>query len=276
MLAMLFGLFNAAQAQSKFVLNDDLGRQIQLNQAPKRVMSLAPHLTEIIYAVGAQDRLIAVDLASDYPPEANAKKKVNAFPVPDSEALLSLRPDLILVWGAGFDTRLIEQWKKLGIETFVSLPESASDIANTMQQVARWSNNRAAAELTIQNWTRRAAQLAQTRQMQSKVSYFLQIWDQPLTTLSDQGIWGQASRWCSGANIFADQRAAAPMTDLEAVRARTPAVWLVGGGKPPSMPAGQPKTPLVTALSESLIQRPGPRWLDAVEQLCGALDRARQ
>jgi iron complex transport system substrate-binding protein len=254
-------------------LTDDLGRQISLSGPPQRIISLAPHVTELLFAAGLGNKVIAVDLNSDFPPAVNTKLKVGSFPAPDSEALLKLKPDLIVVWGAGFSPALIEQWQRAGIATFVSNPTDAQRILSTLKQLSRWSETPAQTQQYVRAWASRAAQLANSRSGKAVVNYFIQIWDQPLTTLSDQGVWAQASQWCRGKNIFAAQSRPAPTTDLETVGQLRPAVWLLAGGQAPSIKSQS--AVLVVPLPDSLLQRPGPRWLDAVEALCTALDRVR-
>ncbi len=261
-------------AQSIIAITDDLGRQVMLREAPKRIVSLAPHLTELIFAAGLADKLVGVDLNSDYPREAAGKTKVSSYPAPDTEALLRLKPDLIVVWGAGFDMRLLPQWESRGIAVYVSAPKSAAQIQRSLEQFSTWSDNPLAAAKTVTQWRERAQRLSLARSSVKRVSYFLQIADQPLTTLSNQGIWAEASLWCAGDNVFASQTQNAPTTDIESVTNLVPKLWLVAGGKWPSF-AMIRQPPMVVGLSDSLIHRPGPRWLDAVEQLCQALDRAR-
>jgi iron complex transport system substrate-binding protein len=266
-----FWLFNNVQAQP-VQWQDDWQRTVMLPSPPKRIVSLAPHVTEILFAAGLGEKVIAVDLNSDFPAAAQDKKKISSFPVPDVEALIKLKPDLIVVWGAGFNAQLIEHWHKRGIATYVSDPKRTSQIFDTLKQFSTGSAQPEKTNAFLLQWARRAALLAAARKDRTPVKYFLQIWDQPLTTLSDQGIWAEASQWCAGTNVFAAQGQIAPTTDLESVRALRPALWLLAGGSAPSLANDSGS---LVKISDSLIQRPGPRWLDAVEQLCLALDRAR-
>src|SRR5690606_24174482 len=118
-------------------LVDDAGRTIELRRPPTRIVSLAPHATELLFAVGAGGRVVAVDPYSDEPPEAKSLPKVSGYPQLDVEGLFALAPDLVVLWGPGVSRSLLERLESLDIVAFVSHPRTLDDIVSTMRRFAR-------------------------------------------------------------------------------------------------------------------------------------------
>ena len=114
---------------------DDAGRTVTLAGPAARVISLAPHTTELIYAAGGGARLVGAVSYSDYPPEANALPRVGSNSALDLERIVSLKPDLIVVWRHGNDARQLEKLRELGIALFVSEPHKVDDVATNLERL---------------------------------------------------------------------------------------------------------------------------------------------
>ncbi len=269
-----------------FTLTDDWGRSIKLARVPApRIVSLAPHASEILFEVGAAPYVIAVDRNSDFPalPLAGLKK-LNAYPAPDLEALIALRPTLVLLWGAGLNRALLARIQSAGIAAFVSDPKSALQIASNMNQMeamVRWikalpkpSTNR----LPIaQQWVQQHEQLVLNYSKKTPIRIFVEIWHQPLTSVSDQGLFGEIASTCGANNAMAKASAQAPQTDIEAVLKFEPQLWINANSQPwptRDQMVAQLNIPLLK-LDESILQRPGPRWLLALENICKKIDQIR-
>jgi iron complex transport system substrate-binding protein len=125
------------QAATPIVLKDDWGREVTLPDRPRRLITLAPHLTEIAIDVGMRQQIVATDVHS--PSVSNASEKVirlSAYPEPSIENIVKLRPDLVLLWGAGLKTSSVTRLESLGIKVFVSEPRSLLDIVSTFETLS--------------------------------------------------------------------------------------------------------------------------------------------
>ena len=122
--------FVSAGLRAEVMVNDDLGKSVRLDQPANRIISLAPHLTEIAFAAGAGDKLVGVVSYSDYPPAALDIPIIGSYNSINYEALVALQPDLVLVWNSGNGEELAERLNALGLTVFVSEPKRLSDIAH--------------------------------------------------------------------------------------------------------------------------------------------------
>ncbi|ODU66653.1 MAG: hypothetical protein ABT05_04835 [Lautropia sp. SCN 66-9] len=181
----------AARAAPR-VLIDDWGRRIELPGAPARIVSLAPHATELLFAAGLGERLVAVDRNSDFPPQAARLPKLAVQPQPDIERLMALRPDLVVVWGSGTREALPERLQAVGIRVFVSEPHSLDEVGRALARFGDFGSV-AEAEAARAAARRFAGQLALLRSRFSQrppVRVFVQVWSMPLIGLSDRDLVG--------------------------------------------------------------------------------------
>jgi len=259
------------------VLVDDRGRVLSLPDAPKRIVSLAPHATELLFSAGLGARVVAIDRDSDHPPEALALPRVAALPQPSVERLLALRPDLVVAWGPGVRPGFVEQMAAFGVPVFVSEPRTLDDVADTLARFAAFGN----AERDAGGFAARLSALRARWSSRDPVRVFVQIWASPLVTISDRDVIGDAIRSCGGINVAGTLPAAAPRIDIEAVLAARPRLivatdsaetvsrWREIGLLAPEGPAR------FVHIDATALQRPGPRVLEAVEALCEAIDSVR-
>ncbi|RIK98613.1 MAG: cobalamin-binding protein [Burkholderiales bacterium] len=263
-------------------LLDDAGRTIELQGPPRRIVSLAPHATELLFAVGAGPRVVAVDRNSDEPAAARALPKLSSFPGPDVEALLALSPDLVVGWGPGVSRAQLERLESLGIAVFVSQPRTLDDIASTLRRFALLAPDPSVGAALADAFAARLDAIRARYARLRPVRVFVQIWSSPLITVSDAGPIGDAVRSCGGVNVFGDVNVAAPQPDAEAVLARHPDLivatdpspsprrWIGYGLLAPQGPAH------FVAFDASTFERPGPRSIDALEGLCAEIDAVRR
>jgi len=263
-------------------LSDDTGRTIQLSRVPHRIVSLAPHATELLFAVGAGPRVVAVDRNSDEPPAVRALPKLSSFPQPDVEALLALQPDLVVAWGPGVSPAQLERLESLGIAVFVSQPRTLDDVASTLRRFALLAPDPSVGKALADAFAARLASVRARYSTLRPVRVFVQIWSSPLITVSDEGPIGDAVRSCGGVNVFGDVNIAAPQPDAEAVLARRPDLivatdpspsprrWIGYGLLAPQGPAH------FVAFDASTFERPGPRSIDALDSLCVEIDAVRR
>ena len=280
LLALLF-VASPARADDAGSVVDDWGRVVRWQRAPQRIVSLAPHATELLFAAGAGDRVVAVDAHSDRPEVARRLARVSSYPAPDREALLALRPDLVVLWGAAADREQIGRLEALGLKVFVSEPRTLEAIAGTLERFGRLGGDPARGKGAAERLRERVGSLRARYRRGETVPVFVQAWSRPLITLSDRDTIGDALRICGARNLFADLPVAAPQVGVEAVLAASPrlivsiepradrSIWDGLGVLAPQGAIG-------FAAVDASIQRPTERIVPAIEALCEAVDRVRR
>lgn len=276
----------ASPAAGGLVLTDDWQRRVVLPAAPRRIVSLAPHATELLFAVGAGARVVAVDRASDQPPEARRLPALSVQPRPDPERLLALRPDLVVLWGAGADRALAARLEALGMPVFVSEPRELDDVAATAERFARLAE---AAEPGLRQAQAFRAGVARLRARYAglpQVPVFIQAWSRPLMTLSDRDGFSRALRVCGARNVFGEERMAAPQVSPEAVLRRAPRMVIGFHGRGVGADASRapwdrlgmlaPRGPFVHLSIDDSIQRPTLGMLEPLSRLCESIDAVRR
>ncbi len=283
-LSLCAGFCGAALAQPATdagVLQDDWGRALPAVPRPTRIVVLAPHLTESLAVSGLLGQVIAIDANSDFPAEVAGLEHIRAYPPPGPERLLALRAQWVMVWAPGISRSWVERVERTGITVFVSDPRTLGDVAGNIERFAAISAQPQLARAAALAFRERLAWLEQHFSRRAPVSVFYQVWARPLVSLGSGDVTADAMRVCGARNIFAGAALAAPQVTEEAVLAARPRL-IVAADHPDSVlrwrrlgaiaPAGFAR---FAYLEPSAIQRPGPRILDAVEQLCEMVDAAR-
>ena len=252
----------------------------------KRIISLAPHITELLYAAGAGSKLVGNVDYGDYPPEAKALPKVGGYTRPDLEAILALKPDLIIAWQSGNPPAALEKLKAMGIAVHVSQPDRIEDVAREIERFGVLAGTESVANPAAVAFRARHAALATRFSQRPVVDVFYQIWKQPLMTVNDKQIISDAIRLCGGRNVFGSLPILAPTVTVEAVIAANPEVIVASGmgdERPEWLNDWRRWKTLTAVKRDNLyfippqeIQRHTPRLLDGAEKLCLALDAARE
>lgn len=272
----------AARTQATRLAQDDRGRRLALPRAPARIVSLAPHATELLFASGLGARVVAVDRDSDFPEAARALPRVASHPRPDVEELLALAPDLVVIWGSGADRALLERLDALGLAVFVSEPRTLDDVADSIERFARMSSDASVGLAASHAFRARVAAVRQRYANRRPVRVFVQVWSSPLIGVADRDVIGDAVRSCGGSNVLAGSAVAAPRLDAEAVIAARPELILATDGTRSERvwrergllaPRGVAR---FAAFDASTMERPGPRVLDALDRLCVEIDEVRR
>ncbi len=282
---MIAVLFTTPLAQAAVSAVDDSGREVRLDQPARRIVSLAPHVTELLFSAGAGDRIAGVVEYSDYPPAAKKLPRVGAYNAVDMERILALRPDLVVAWASGNPAALIEQLRGLGLTVFLSEPRELEDVASNLERLGRLAGTRATAQAAAGAFRRRLQALRARYGGRAPVSVFYQIWHRPLMTVNGEHLISKVIRLCGGRNVFADLPALVPKPGMEAVLAADPQAIVAGVREPgdDSWQADWRRWPQLRAVREGhlisvpadLLQRHTLRILDGAEQLCKALDEVR-
>jgi iron complex transport system substrate-binding protein len=262
---------------------DDRGERIALAHPAQRVVTLAPHLTELVYAAGAGASLVGADSASDYPAAAAGIARVGDAAGLDLERIVALRPALVLGWLSGNKASDISRLEQLGFTMFLSEPRRLSDIPRTLRLIGLLLGTASVAEQSASAFERGMQGLRLRAGQVRPVSVFVEVWHEPLITVSAQHIISDVLALCGGYNVLAALPELAPTVSLESVLVQDPEV-IIGGGAPPGTLATWDRFPRVRAVQRrqlyavdpDLITRATPRILEGAQQVCHHLETARE
>ena len=278
------GVTRLAHASVKVV--DDKGRTVTLQQPAKRIVSLAPHITESLFAAGAGDKIIGAVSYSDYPEAAKKIPRVGGYSTFDLEKIISLKPDLVIAWSSGNNSKQIEKMKIFGFTVFLSEPRHPQDIANTIQRFGVLAGTSKVADKAKDIFLQHYQKLKLRYSSKRKVNVFYQIWNKPIMTISGHHLISDIIELCGGKNVFSDLKTLTPKISVEAVLAAKPDVIISGGmgeAHPEWMEAWKHWKQLPAVKNEQLyfvnpdlMQRVGPRILFGADKLCEFLDKARE
>jgi iron complex transport system substrate-binding protein len=278
------GLLATVPAAAGIAVVDDSGARVELAQPARRIVSLAPHLTEQLFAIGAGERIVGTTDFADYPRAAKEIPRVARAHSVDLERIAALNPDLIVTWGSGFPPAVTDAIRRLGVPVFVSEPAALADIASSMARLGALTST--PGERAATEFTQRVEVLRKRYSERPEVSVFYQVWSTPLMTLSGRHVVSEAIRLCGGRNVFAELVPIAPQVSTEAVLAANPEVIVTA--EPDARPSGvldawkqfgglaAVKLDALVTLDANRINRHGPRMPDEIAVLCEAVDRVRR
>jgi len=283
---VLLGLLGAAPAPAPTRVPDDAGATVVLAAPARRVVSLAPHVTELLYAAGAGGYVVGAVDYSDYPEAAQRIPRVGSYTGLDLEAIVALRPDLIIAWQSGNPPSQVERLRALGLAVYVSEPRHIEDVATNIERLGRLAGTADAALRAARAFRQRHEALRRRYAARPAVTVFYQIWDRPLMTVNGKQLISDVIHLCGGRNVFADLPILAPTVDVEAVLAADPEAIVASGAgasRPEWFDAWRRWPQLRAVRRDNLfvvppdvLQRHGPRILDGAEHLCADLETARR
>jgi iron complex transport system substrate-binding protein len=273
------------QSAAAVEVRDDAGNLVNLAGSAHRIVTLAPHATELVFAAGAGDRIVGTVSYSDYPAAARDIPRIGSNSQIDIERLIALKPDLLVVWLHGTASRQLEQLRGLGIPLFYSEPQHLADIPDAVMRLGQLAGTEAQARVAASALRAQLAALDAQYRGRSPVRLFYQVWPHPLYTLNGKHIVSDAIRTCGGVNIFAGLHAIAPTVGVEAVLLENPEAVITGDLNRknedglalwrayPALLAVQRGN--LFALDGDLLSRPGPRMIEGAAALCKSLETAR-
>jgi iron complex transport system substrate-binding protein len=281
-LSFLLGL-PAAHALGAVAAVDDSGTTIRLDAPARRIVTLAPHAAELVYAAGAGASIVGVIRGSDHPPEVRALPLVGDANALDLERIAVLAPDLIVTWPWTTPAQTA-RLRAQGIAVFEADPRRIEGIADDIERIGDLAGTSTVARPAAAALRTRLADIA--RRSEAPLRVFYQVADAPLFTLGGHHIVTDAIARCGGRNIFDTLTIPAPEVGIEAVLAADPEVIVAGtaGAVRPAWLDRWRAWPVLAAVKRNalytvdanLLHRPGPRFVDGVAQLCDALAQARR
>jgi iron complex transport system substrate-binding protein len=271
---------------SDMQVTDDTGRQVMLQQPAQRIVSLAPHITELLFAVGAGAAVVGTSEFSDYPEGARTIPRVGGGGGLDLEAILALQPDLVIAWESGNPAGQARRLQQLGLPVFFSEPGHLEGIISSLERFGQLTGRQKEAGVQARTFADRLDELRRRYSGRDEISVYFQIWERPLMTVNGRHIVSDVIRLCGGRNVFADLPVLAPQIDSEAVLAANPDVIVAGdaAGEPAASLVAWERWPELKAVRQGhlytiqreLLVRPTPRLLEGAEQLCRLLEGVRE
>ena len=264
-------------------LVDDSAIELRLDQPAARVSSLSPHLTELMYAVGAGDRLVGTVRGSDFPGEAAQIAQIGDAAGLDFERIVHSRPDVVLAWGSGNRPVDIVRLRSLGLRVLVMEPQRLEDISRHLRLLGDLTGRVGQAQAVVREFEQRVDALRARYAGRSPVRVMFEIWHRPLFTVNANHVINKALALCAAQNIFADLPRLAGEVSVEQVLLLDPDVIVVGSEAEDAGIRNWTQYSYLKAarggnvftVSADLITRQTPRIIDAAERMCAGVDKAR-
>ncbi len=266
-------------------VTDDAEREVCLEQPAERIVALSPGATELLFAAGAGDQVVGTVNHSDYPEAAKKIPRVGTYKRLDLEGLLAREPDLIIGWQSGNPGAQLKQLREFDVPLYLSEPRRFRDVASTLERLGALAGTRDPAKRAARDFLAAIGGLRDTYGDAQPVSVFYQIWPDPLMTINDEHLMGQATRLCGGNNVFGDVDNLTPRINRESVLERDPEAIIAGGMGEADRSWLEPwrqfeelqavKRRNLFFVPPSTIQRPTPRLVKGVRILCRKLETAR-
>lgn len=257
---------------------DGMGQKVTLSKPARRIVSLVPHVTENLFTAGAGKYVVGVVQYSDFPAEANKIPRVGGYKSLDLEAIVSLQPDLVVVWESGNSKQQVEKLAQLGLVIFRSESRKLLDIPIELENLGKLAGSEDVANKAAKAFRAQYAALKNNYSGQPKVRAFYQVWNQPLMTINGQHLINDVMNLCGVTNVFAELAVLTPTIDVESVLVADPQMitasgmgearpeWLDDWRRWPQLQAV--KRDNLFFIPPSIIQRHTVRILQAAEKLC--------
>jgi vitamin B12 transport system substrate-binding protein len=249
----------------------------------QRIITLAPHATELAYAAGLGNKIIAVSDYSDYPPQVKNLPKVANYKGIKIEKILSLKPDLVIIWPDGNPPRELQKLKQMGIRTYPAQIHRLADIADNIEALSQYADNPQIGRKNAQQFRQKLAALKQRYQHVRNVRFFYQLSEKPIITIAQDHWPSEVFKFCGGENVFENSPAPYPQVSREQVLLAQPDVIFNSrhAVENLNMWADWSRIPAVRlhhvwTLNSDWLNRPTPRTIRAIEEICNYLDEARK
>ena len=251
----------AAPAGSAGAVIDDTGARIELAAPARRIVTLAPHATELVYAAGAGDRLVAVESASDHPPAARDLPRIGGAGALDRERLLELEPDLVVAWHSGNRPADLDWLARQGIAVYRTEPARLDDVAEAVRELGELAHTRERAERAAAAWETALAHACRPAYAPRRA--LVVLWDRPLMVYGGAHWINEVLARAGYVNVFADVRRGVFSPSPEAVLAAGAQVGLTATELEPGSLGVEQVRSLPQAAS-----RPSPRLAAVIRELC--------
>lgn len=281
---LLILLFITTSVQA-IEVTDYNNRKVALNVPAKRIVALSPHIVENVYSAGAGNLLVGVVSYSDYPEAAKKLPRVGSYIKASFETVLALKPDLVLLWGAGGGGYTVSQLEGLGLTVYVDDPKNLEDVARSISDIGILTGTQVTSDKAADRYLEALRQLRKKHTQQKNVSVFYEIWNEPLQTLNGKHLVSDIMQLCGGRNAYANAIPLAPKINIESILARDPQMIVASGAgnKRPTWLDDWKRWPMLTAVKHNnlffippdILQRHTVRILQGAELFCEHIETAR-
>lgn len=277
---------STSQHEQEITVSDFSGNTLTLPKPAQRVVALAPHIVENLFSIGAGDTLVGVVTHSDFPAEATNLPIVGGYKKTNYEKIAELKPDLIVAWESGNSYGNLNKLRDLGFTVLIDQPDSLDDIAKSLRMLGSATGKSKRANEVATAFTEKLNKFRVNQADKPSVSVFYQVWNDPLITINGNHIISDAIRACGGKNVFANEVAVAPRTNIESVIAKNPEAIIASGmseARPEWLDDWKQWRSITAVENNHLffvdpdhLQRHTIRQLSAIKSICTQLDQVRQ
>jgi iron complex transport system substrate-binding protein len=280
--ALLVSVASFAHAENITAI-DDAKQSITLAKSAQRIITLAPSLTELAFAAGAGDKLVAVSAYSDYPASAKKLPQVSDANGVSFESLLALKPDLVLAWKSGNRASDLQRIRDFGIPVFAIEIERMNDVPRALRNIGLLAATSSISERAATDFEQRIEALRVANTAKTKVSVFFEISREPLMSVNRDHAISEVIRLCGGENSFAENAQLVFVAPLEELLRKQPdAIIYTASEKREEAPWPRYRgtkawdNKRIYRIPADLILRTGPRMAEGAANVCAALNQARQ
>ena len=284
-LLVLMLLVPTTVLRAEIVISDDLGRNLILQVPARRIVSLAPHLSELLFVAGAGATLVGTAAYSDFPEKVKMVPRIGDSNAIDIERVVALKPDVVLAWRSGNPPGIITKLEQLGLRVFVTEPTTMEAIADQIESLGRIAGTEDTAAKAAAHLRGDIDALRHEYQDRRPVSVFFQVWHTPLMTVNGKQVISEVIHLCGGRNIFANMKVLIPRVSLESVLAANPEAIVTASDQPPAKALAEWSSwkqlravhdGNLLVIPPDDISRPTPRLINGARLLCAQLDHIRR
>lgn len=266
------------------VVEDQMERKITIEKVPKRIISLSPSNTEIVYALDLEEKLVGVTEFCDYPEAAKSKEKVGGYDEPNIEKIISLEPDLVLATAA--HQKPVEKMTKLNIPCIVLDPQNIDEMLESIIIIGKASGTKSDADKVVEDLKNRIKNIEEKTfdiPDSKKPKVYYELWHSPITTVGPGTFIDDIIHKAGGKNIASDADKAYPQYSQEKILAKDPEIIIYsyhGSSKqskedilerPGWETVNAIKHNRVFYVNEDILLRPTPRLIDGLEEVANII-----
>jgi iron complex transport system substrate-binding protein len=261
------------------IVTDEIGRKIDIQQSPQRIVSLAPGITETLYALNLDDKIVGVTAFCNWPPQARQKPRIGGFTNPSIEKIVSLKADLIIATADGNRKETIQQLERIGLPVYVTNPSDTDGILKSILHIGEITNREKDAGKLVEKLQKRLDNITAQIRHKSKPRVFFQIGLEPVITAGRGTLINEVIERAGGVNVAGRDTARYPRYSAEGIMAGSPDIILfapMAGDK--EFTAGKRfwqefrgipavDNNRIYPIDTDLISRASPRIVDAIEKM---------
>ncbi|MBH0057382.1 cobalamin-binding protein [Pseudoalteromonas sp. SWXJZ94C] len=251
-----------------------------------RIIALAPHIVENLFAIGAGDNIVGTVDYADYPSEAQSIERIGGYYGISLEKVLALKPDLVIAWKSGNQSEDLAQIERLGIKVYLSNPTTIAGVADELLTFGEFTGKIEQSQQAANAFTQKLNAIIKSQQNKKNITAFYQLWSEPMMTVGKDTWINQLIETCHVSNVFAQSVTDYPQISIENVIVTKPQVIIIPDekSKTPQPVVNWQKWPEVPAVKNDqfisvnadLLHRFTPRMLDGLADMCGKIDASRK